>query len=72
MWVRSQKKRSFIETTGKIFFIREHQGQIIESISNIGIGTYNSEKRAIEVLNELQNEIMNNYQPNKVFEMPEN
>lgn len=73
MWIRSQNKEVLIKI--KELYIEEDEDNednydILANEQEYLLGTYNTKERAIEVLNEIQEEI-SCYQPNKIYEMPD-
>ena len=63
MWIRTQDKMNLIEVQGfQICYIKNEDEEYWE-IYTIGIrlGKYNSEERALEVLDEIQAYLENNY-----------
>lgn len=70
LWIKTQDKKTLM----KVNRIEVEENYIVCYEDNnddlvIYMGEYNSEKRALEVLDEIQNYINNNYAD--VFEMPE-
>lgn len=66
MWIRSQDRMNLVEAKRLIAYEKQGKFRIVNQVLHMGdvddydiLGEYESEERAIEVLNEIQNEISN-------------
>lgn len=72
MWIRTQNKESLLEISHLDVYSLSENNWTIEDCGN-DLGTYKSEERAIEVLDEIQEFIMmsKTTQLTTIYEMPE-
>jgi CRISPR/Cas system-associated exonuclease Cas4 (RecB family) len=77
MWIRSQNKEVLVDVTS--IFVKEYtlnDYSIIDKISNLKIGDYKTEERAIEILDEIHR-FLEDKQPSHpdsftcVYQMPQ-
>ena len=71
LWIRSQDKMVLTRNVGLRIVIEQEGASIIDETNDYILGMYNTEKRALEILNEIQNILIDYKNMSRVvYEMP--